>query len=433
MPNIPEKIAFKASNVDILNALRDTMSYTWQERIPIATQENMSEIANPILTYEEVGNEFVRALMNRIALVLISSKTFYNPLTVFKRGTLQFGETVEEIFVNIAKAHNFDPETAEKEVFNRELPDVMSAFHKINAKNFYKVTVSNEQLRLAFLSEYGLSDLIGRIIESLYNGAQYDEFLQMKHLVAEAYTKGAVYPVHVDSLTDANAVTFARKIKAISDNMTLPSTLYNPMGVLNYSAKKDQVLLITADANAYMDVDVLASAFNMSKVEFMGRRVVVDNLGDPNIIAALVDRDFYMVFNSFEGFTENYNGQGLYWNYFYHAWRIYSRSPFANAIVFTTAEPSVTVSGTLTPNTVNGTQGGSMQITNTTTATGGASTAVTWDLTSEAKAANFTINSQGVIGIPGGTAANANMPIVTLTSVYDPSKTTTLNGVIEGN
>lgn len=433
MPNIPARVDFRGTNVEILNGLRDSMSYTWQERIPVATQDNMRDIANPVLTYEALSNEFINALVNRIALVLVTSKTFYNPLSAFKRGTLQFGETVEEIFVNIAKTHNFDPETAEKEVFNRELPDVMSAFHRINAKNFYKVTVSNEEIRLAFLSEYGISDLIGRIVESLYNGAQYDEFLQMKQLVAEAYAKGQVYPVHVDPLTEANATTFARKIKSISDTMVLPSTLYNPMGVLNYSNKRDQVLLITANANAYMDVDVLASAFNMDKVEFMGRRVVVDTLGDPSIVAALVDRDFYMVFNSFEGFTENYNGQGLYWNYFYHVWRIYSRSPFANAIVFTTEMPSVTVSGTLSPHSVNGVTGGSMTITNTTTAVGGASTGVTWELTEEAKEANFTLNANGVIGIPAGTTPNAMMPIVILTSTYDPTKTVTLAGAIEGN
>ena len=275
MPNIPAKVSFKANNADILNGLRDSMSYTWQDRIPVATQENMDEIANPILKFEGIRNEFIDALMNRIALVLVTSKTFYNPLRMFKRGTLQFGEIVEEVFVNIAKAHNFDPEKAEKEVFDRELPNVMSAFHRINTKDFYKVTISNEELRLAFLSEYGLSDLIGRIVESLYNGSQYDEFLQMKHLVGDAYTKGEIYPVHVDPLTEDNAKGFVRTLQGLSDTITFPSNLYNPMGVLTQTPKRDQVLLITAAANAFMNVDVLASAFNMNKVEFLGRRIFI--------------------------------------------------------------------------------------------------------------------------------------------------------------
>lgn len=286
---------------------------------------------------------------------------------MFKRGTLQYGESVEEIFVNIAKAHSFDPQKAETNFMNRELPDVKSAFHRLNAKDYYKVTISNEELRTAFLSDYGLSDLIGRIVESLYNGAQYDEFLQMKHIVADAYKTGNVYPVHVDPLSESTAKNFVRTVKGMSDTIEFMSNKYNPMGVVTYSSKADQILLISASANAYVDVDVLASAFNMDKAEFMGQRVLVDDLGDPSIVAALVDREFFMVFNNFEGFTENYNGEGLYWNYWYHIWRTYSRSPFANAIVFTTNTPTVSVSGTLTPNSVNGTNGGSTQITNTST------------------------------------------------------------------
>lgn len=428
MPTKPSNVSFRATNWEIVNALSEHMPVDWNNRIPEATKENMAEIANPILNYEGYRNAFINALMNRIALVLITSKTFYNPLNMFKRGTLAYGETVEEIFVNIARAHQFDQEIAEKEVFKREIPDVQSAFHRLNAKNFYKVTISNEELRTAFLSDYGLSDLIGRIVESLYNGAQVDEFIQMKHIITDAYTKNMLYPVSVPALSEDTAKSIVRTIKGISNALLYPSTAYNPMGVVNHTPREDQVLLITAQADAYFDVDVLASAFNMSKVEFIGRRVVVDSLGNPDIIAALVDRDFFMVFNNFEGFTENYNGQGLYWNYFYHVWRTYSRSPFANAVVFTTANVSVTVDGTLTPDTINVDNGGSVQIQNTTTSTGGATTNVSYELTQEAKDANFTLNAQGVIGVPAGAPTNSSMPVVVLTSDFDGSqKTLTLN------
>lgn len=430
MPTKPNNVSFRATNWDIVNALSEYMPVDWNSRVPEATKDNMATVANPILNYEGYRNAFINALMNRIALVLVTSKTFHNPLNMFKRGTLAYGETVEEIFINIARAHQFDQEIAEKEVYKREIPDVQSAFHRLNTKNFYKVTISNEELRTAFLSDYGLSDLIGRIVESLYNGAQVDEFIQMKHIITDAYEKNMLYPVNVPALSENSAKSIVRTIKGISNSLLYPSTAYNSMGVVNHTPREDQVLIITAEADAYFDVDVLASAFNMSKVEFIGRRVVVDSLGNPNIIAALVDKDFFMVFNNFEGFTENYNGQGLYWNYFYHVWRTYSRSPFANAVVFTTANVSVTVNGTLTPDTINGDEGGSVQIQNTTTSTGGATTNVSYELTQEAKDANFTLNAQGVIGVPAGTSANAAMPVVVLTSDFDGSqKTLTLNVV----
>ena len=60
-------------------------------------------------------------------------------------------ETIEEIFVNIAKPFQFDPEVAENTVFKREIPDVRSAFHIMNYQKYYKATIQNDQLRQAFL------------------------------------------------------------------------------------------------------------------------------------------------------------------------------------------------------------------------------------------------------------------------------------------
>lgn len=152
-------VVLKAGNRDIINAIRPELSYTFQERIPAATQDNLKDIATTILNYPEMANEFLQGIVNRIGRVIITSKSYENPLRKFKKGMLEFGESVEEIFVNIANAHPYDPAKAETDVFKREIPDVNAAFHKLNYQNFYKTTVSNEQLRQAFLTEYGLADL----------------------------------------------------------------------------------------------------------------------------------------------------------------------------------------------------------------------------------------------------------------------------------
>lgn len=106
-----------------------------------------------------------------------------NPWSVFKKGRLEFGETVEEIFVNLAKPHSFDPATAEKEVYKREIPDVRAAFHSMDFQKFYKVTISNDQLRQSFLSWNGITDLIAKIVDSLYTGMRYDEYVTMKYMI----------------------------------------------------------------------------------------------------------------------------------------------------------------------------------------------------------------------------------------------------------
>lgn len=408
-----------ASAMDILNVIRANASSTYQERIPEATQDNIREIGNAMLTYESTQNEFLNALVNRIARVIITSKSYQNPLRMFKKGVLEFGETIEEIFVNIARAHQFDPAVAEKEVFKREIPDVNAVFHKMNYQNFYKTTISNEQLRQAFLSYQGISDLIARIVDSLYTGSEFDEFLVMKQLIVDAANDGKMYAVTIPEVTPDNAKTIVAKIKGISNSMEFMSTTYNSMGVLNYTKKENQIFLIDAAFDAMIDVEVLASAFNMSKAEFMGQRVLIDNFGElTGVYAAIVDKDWFMVFDNWIGFTENYNGQGLYWNYFYHCWKTFSTSPFSNAVLFTTAATAVT-GVTVTPPTTELVKGSSMQFTASVVTTGYVPKGVTWGVTGATDTVS-SITPDGILTVPS-TETNTTLT-VTATSVYDTSK-----------
>lgn len=428
MATKPEIKTMNASAMDILNVIRANASSTYQERIPEATQDNIREIGNAMLTYESTQNEFLNALVNRIARVIITSKSYQNPLRMFKKGVLEFGETIEEIFVNIARAHQFDPAVAEKEVFKREIPDVNAVFHKMNYQNFYKTTISNEQLRQAFLSYQGISDLIARIVDSLYTGSEFDEFLVMKQLIVDAANDGKMYAVTIPEVTPDNAKTIVAKIKGISNSMEFMSTTYNSMGVLNYTKKENQIFLIDAAFDAMIDVEVLASAFNMSKAEFMGQRVLIDNFGElTGVYAAIVDKDWFMVFDNWIGFTENYNGQGLYWNYFYHCWKTFSTSPFSNAVLFTT-ETTVVTGVTVTPPTTELVKGSSMQFTASVVTTGYVPKGVTWSVTGATDTVS-SITPDGILTVPS-TEPNTTLT-VTATSVYDARKkgtsTVTLN------
>lgn len=344
MPTIPQVKVFNASSLEVLNAIRASASTTYQERIPEATKENIREIGNAMLSYQATANEFLSALVNRIARVIITSKSYENPLKMFKKGTLEYGETIEEVFVQIAKAHQYDPAVAEKEVFKREIPDVAAIFHKLNVQNFYKATISNEQLRQAFLSVEGVNELIAKIVDSMYTGSEVDEYIYMKQLIVDAATAGQMKLVKVEDWRNAqNEEAVLKKIttqfKSLSNKIEFMSDAYNAYGVTTHTPKDKQVLIIDAELDAVLDVNVLASAFNMDKAQFMGRRVLVDNFGElTGAVAALVDEDWFMVFDNLTNFTENYNGEGMYWNYFYHVWRTFSTSLFANAILFTTDE-----------------------------------------------------------------------------------------------
>jgi hypothetical protein len=422
MPSIPKQQTLTANAAQVLNAIRANQNYDYQSRVPEATQSTLKQVGNAILSSFDLQNAFLNALVNRIALVLINSKMFYNPLRVFKKGTIEYGEIVEEIFVNIAKAHVYDPVVAEQEVFKREIPDVDAIFHKMNYKNFYKVTIQNEDLRQAFLSSQGISDLIARIVDSLYSGANYDEFLIMKNMVVDAVKNGRMATVTIPEATAENAKSIITTIKSVSNALEFPSTAYNAQGVLTYTPKDRQVLILDTKFDAINDVEVLASAFNMDKAEFMGRRVLIDNFADlTGVPAVLVDESWWMVFDMQINFTEIYNAQGLYWNYFYHVWKLFSESPYSNAVVFTSNPNSVT-SVTVSPESANVAKGSTHQMTATVVTTGYAPKTVNWSVTG-AQTPTSRISNTGLLTV----ATNEPNDTLTVTAVsaYDPDKSDT--------
>ena len=422
MPSIPKQQTLTANAPQVLNAIRANQNYDYQSRVPEATQGTLKQVGNAILSSFDLQNAFLNALVNRIALVLINSKMFYNPLRVFKKGTIEYGEIVEEIFVNIAKAHVYDPVVAEQEVFKREIPDVDAIFHKMNYKNFYKVTIQNEDLRQAFLSSQGISDLIARIVDSLYSGANYDEFLIMKNMIVDAVKNGRMTSVTIPEATAENAKSIITTIKSVSNALEFPSTAYNAQGVLTYTPKDRQVLILDTKFDAINDVEVLASAFNMDKAEFMGRRVLIDNFADlTGVPAVLVDESWWMVFDMQINFTEIYNAQGLYWNYFYHVWKLFSESPYSNAVVFTSNPNSVT-SVTVSPESANVAKGSTQQMTATVVTTGYAPKTVNWSVTG-AQTPTSRISNIGLLTV----ATNEPNDTLTVTAVsaYDPDKSDT--------
>lgn len=444
MPTIPKTQTLNATSVEILNAIRNSASTNYRDFVPTAksTPESIRRIGEIIMQYTPLQNEFLNALVNRIARVIITSKMYSNPLSMFKKGLIDFGETIEEIFVNIANPHQYDVEESESKVFAREIPDVRAAFHTLNYKKFYKQTIQNKDLNQAFLSWDGITDLISKIVNAMYTAANYDEFVTTKYMLAKAILDGRLSAITVDANDAKGAVT---KIKGVSNALTFMSNNYNAAGVQTFTDKNDQYLLVNSQFDSEIDVEVLASAFNMSKAEFMGHRILIDGFGtldvtrlnalfkdDPNyeelsqatltalnaIPAVLVDKNFFMIFDNMYEFTENYNGQGLYWNYFYHTWKTFSMSPFANALVFVPAVPSVT-SVTVSPTEITCKKGQSVQLSVSVETENYAPKTVNWKSDTD----GVTVDINGHVTVATSvTAKTAKTAKITATSTYDATK-----------
>lgn len=407
---------FDATTSAVINAIAPSLS----ERIPTATAENLADIGQYILNNKSLANQFLNVLVNRIARVIITSRLYENPLAAFKKGTEKYGDIIEEIFVNIANAHEYNPQIAENEVYKRVIPDVGAVFHRTNSQLFYKATIQEESLEKAFTSEQGMRTLIAGIVDSLYSGANYDEFVAMKNIFAESADE--MFYIKTDAPSVANIHNIVTNIKSASNLMEFMSNQYNAAGVMNYTPKSRQVLLIRADIDAIMDVNVLAAAFNMDKAEFMGRKVLVDNFGaeNPDVYAVLCDDEFLMVVNTLDKFTEQYNAQGLYWNYFWHVWRVFSRSPFSNCIAFTSGTIVAATSVSITNTSGTYAKGTDLQMTAAVAPATATNKNVRWTL--EGAEADTYISATGMVHF--GTAQTGTLTIKA-TLVADPTKTDT--------
>lgn len=450
----PKITTLTNSSVDIMNAIRNNATVNYRNYVPVATNDSDSlrTIGAVLMDSPQLQNEFISALVNRIGRVILTSKMYSNPWAIFKKGLLEFGETIEEIFVDIAKPFQYDPAVAENNVFKREKPDVKSAFHIMNYQKYYKATVQQNDLAKAFTSWSGVTDLIAKIVDAMYTGANYDEYQTMKYMLATNIINGRLHPITVGAITAQNAKTIVSKIKATSNNMEFLNTVYNMSGVNNKADKNEQYIILDSEFDAMIDVEVLASAFNMSKADFIGHRVLVDGFGniDNNRLSELfkddttykeisesqktalnkipgiiVTADFFMMFDNLVNFTEQYNGEGLYWNYWYHVWKTFSVSPFANAALFTVDNPTVT-SVTVTPEAATIAIGGSIGLNVDVATSNFAPKTVAWTSSND----KVTVSASGIVTVHEGASGTAT---ITATSLYDDSVSDTCTITIGSN
>lgn len=352
-----------ASTIDILNVIRQNATYEYQSMVPEVTKTtDIPKVGEVLYGNPVLQNQFLNALINRIALVLIKSSTFNNPYADLKKGYLEYGETVEEVFVNICKAREFSVEKAESREFKRSISDVRSAFHVMNMRYQFPLTVQDEDLRQAFLSAEGVSNFIAKLVDSVYRSNEYVEYLLFKYLLIKSIAHGKMFPQAV-SPTDMH--DNAEKFRGVSNMITILSSKYNASGVHTNTPKEDQYIFMDAMYSAKYDVEVLASAFHMDKADFMGRLKIIDDWStfdndafseivassdgfEPvtaeelaitaKVKAVLVDKEFFQVYDNNLRFTEKYVASGMYWNYFLNVWKTVSYSPFSNAVVFVEAD-----------------------------------------------------------------------------------------------
>lgn len=366
MPTKPKITTNTNISADIINAVRNSASTYYSDYVPYVTADadSLRGIGAIIMNNPALENEFLNTLVNRIAFARIASRLYTNPLATLKKGVVDVGETIEDIFVNIAKVYQYGTiagsgaDTATN-LFKRYEPDVKSAFYVMNSQLTYPVTVNRAQLKSAFKSWAGMDELISGIIQSVYTAAAYDEFNVTKYLIGQHILNGKLAYYKFDDTTADKYTECATQMRKVSNDFQFMSTDFNIAGVTTFTDADKKVILINTDYDAHIDTKVLAAAFQLPYADYLNRRILIDGLGklditrlntifanDPtysepsaddltflnDVAGVVIDEDFVQIYDNVFEMRDMPVANTLDHNYFLHMWQTYAISPFANAV-----------------------------------------------------------------------------------------------------
>lgn len=333
-------------------------------------------------------NQFMDILINKVAFTIVRGKRWENPLAVFEKRRIDYGSTIEEVALKWIKAHSYRDDWGDRadditNLLKINRPDGSVAYHSINRRDTYPISINETELQEAFNSENGLNELVARIMELPANSDAYDTYRIMLQLLKMYEDNWGFFKVNLSAAptTEATGKEFLTKVRSIAGKLAFPSSLYNALTIQDiptFAQPSELVLLTTPDVQAVLDVETLASVFQLDKAELKYRTILVDEFPIPGAVALLTTEDFFVVHDKVYTTTSFFNPQTLTTNYYLHHISVNSVSPFVPAVLFTTdagtvtpivtqAASAITLSAKNSATTIK--QGGELQLITTITGT----------------------------------------------------------------
>lgn len=329
-------------NATILDRVRLVATNDYQQRIPPTTQGSIASTMRALFDplNREYWNQFIDILVNRIGMTIMRGDQWDNPLAAYKGERLFYGSTIQEIAPGWIRAHSYDD--ASESLLKLERPEAQAWYHSQNRRDKYKLSINEQELRTAFTDEYGLNNFVTKLMQTIYNSDNYDEYRIMMQLIAEYENNWGFFK---QRLAAYDAATFDNKafneelltqIQAYAGILRFPSALYNAQDVdIPVFANPDElILMITPRTLAGLNVQTLANVFNLELAEIKYRTVIVDEFPIPNCDAILTTRDFFVCHDTLYQTDSFYNPDTLSNTYWLHHWAVMSVSPFVPAICF---------------------------------------------------------------------------------------------------
>lgn len=369
-----------------LNAIRAAATNAYQTTVPLATIDNIKDVGKAVLSAPQtVQNEFYAGIINLVGMQMIDVMAFTNPLTSLKKGTMEYGMTIEDIYVEMASAHEYVSGTrtgdSVPDPFKITKASVKAAFYHTQLERQYKVTIHQQDIRRAFLSADPVGTLTSALMQSLRSAEEYDDYRMTVALMArqieaaetDASTKwnGAVnlvtdYNALFNKTLDAETALYDKdfltymveQIKMWSNRLVYPRSDMNVAGVINSLPKERQDMIMLGDVDSKLTSYLTPWAYNKADLS-IGNFLPIDawysigadatavpvitpddieikgELGGAGpVVAVLYDREMPKIYNKVNITDSAHNGAGHYDNIFRTVADIYAASPFRNFIAF---------------------------------------------------------------------------------------------------
>ena len=367
----PQKTKLSTSSFNILNAIRNDIGGEFRQMTPLVENESDAKAYGLYVTGSgDARNAFMNGLINRIADQWCKIRNYNNSLKRFKKGMLGPGEVIENIWVGLVMPEGYTHSVANPgDVYKTNDPTNVVTFHPVNSKLVYEITTNDSELSMAFISDGAMYDLVSRIVGRLTDSAEWDEYIMTKYVLARAILANPSAVKSVSELTAANADSVVTSMKEVSNDMRFMNTNYNVAGVATHTPVESQVFFMTAKTSAVIDVNSLASAYNLTYKQFLGQQEMLNRFDFTDaelerlntimtetaeaglvpgytqftdeekktlshIVAATVDEEFFMIFDKLYQTTAVFDQKHLNTNTYLHAWKVYSYNPFANSVFF---------------------------------------------------------------------------------------------------
>lgn len=332
----------------LFNSIRNAQDPTYQARVPEATRNNIAEYGQSLSKFPEIYNQFAAALIQRIGYTIIRATDYVNHLASHKRGYKEMGQITQEIHIDPIQAEGAYNSAGPNPLGRRPLPNIKAAYHVLDRQDTYCVSIDRSMFMQNFTSWDRVDEFIGKLMNSMYVGAAWDEYLCMRQLITNAISateEGKVlakaYMGEFKAKDQAAGQALISALKYLLGDMKFLTNTFNQGGVYAYNRPEDMELFINKDVEPNVDIYTLTGLFHIEPVMYPTKVFPIDTFQVENVMGVLADKEWLQCYDVLVSTEPQRNAQGLFTNFFFHIWQTLSLSPFVNAVViYGTEQPT---------------------------------------------------------------------------------------------